>query len=46
VAGVMAGITALQVQIDQTENAGLALLGEKIDALVALANSAGAPAAA
>lgn len=46
VGGVMAGITGLQEAIDNSQNAAVAALGEKIDALITLANKAGEPAAA
>lgn len=41
VAGVMAGIGALQSAIDNSTNAAVHELGEKIDGLIALANAHG-----
>ncbi|AKN65853.1 hypothetical protein G5B88_11945 [Herbaspirillum seropedicae] len=41
VAGVMAGISGLQSEIDNSTNAAVHDLGEKIDSLIALANAHG-----
>ncbi|MBN9357531.1 MAG: hypothetical protein J0I15_13845 [Herbaspirillum huttiense] len=41
VAGVMAGVSGLQAAIDNSTNAAVHDLGEKIDSLIALANNAG-----